>query len=150
MTQPPHVPSAPNPAWEFVIGPPDLTLPEFPEITPDHLVDAAGRAVRHAQDGVAEILASAEDPSFHTVTLALERALQPADALSALVRVFESNVQTDAVAESAAAAAAATANTTEARETARRSARTHAKGLWGTPAESLRGVSNFNPTGFRG
>lgn len=54
------------------------------------------------------------------------------------------------VAESAAAAAAATANTTEARETARRSARTHAKGLWGTPAESLRGVSNFNPTGFRG
>ena len=103
MTQPPHVPSAPNPAWEFVIGPPDLTLPEFPEITPDHLVDAAGRAVRHAQDGVAEILASAEDPSFHTVTLALERALQPADALSALVRVFESNVQTDAVAESAAA-----------------------------------------------
>lgn len=103
MTQPPHVPSAPNPAWEFVIGPPDLTLPEFPAITPDHLVDAAGRAVRHAQDGVAEILASAEDPSFHTVTLALERALQPADALSALVRVFESNVQTDAVAESAAA-----------------------------------------------
>src|SRR5690606_36895233 len=70
---------------------------------PDHLVDAAGRAVRHAQDGVAEILASTEDPSFHTVTLALERALQPSDALSALVRVFESNVQTDAVAEAAAA-----------------------------------------------
>ncbi|HIW92204.1 MAG TPA: hypothetical protein H9870_11150 [Candidatus Corynebacterium avicola] len=52
--------------------------------------------------------------------------------------------------EAAAAAAAAAANTTEARETARRAARTHARGMWGTPAESLRGVSGFNPTGFRG
>jgi peptidyl-dipeptidase Dcp len=102
VIQPPHVPSAPNPAWEFVEGPPDLTLPDFQAITPQHLIEAAGLAVRRAQDGVADILSSAEDPTFHTVTLALERALQPADSLSALVRVFESNVQTDAVAEAAA------------------------------------------------
>ena len=42
----------------------------------------------------------------------------------------------------------ATANTTRPGDRLR-SARTHAKGLWGTGGV-LRGVSNFNPTGFRG
>ncbi|MGO1451287.1 MAG: M3 family metallopeptidase, partial [Brevibacterium yomogidense] len=81
---------------------PDLALPDFAGITPSHLTEAATLAVGFAQDAVADILASSEEASFQTVTLALERALQPADALSALVRVYESNVQTDAVAEAAA------------------------------------------------
>ena len=102
MTQPPTVPPAPNPAWEFVSSTPDLALPDFAGITPSHLTEAATLAVGFAQDAVADILASSEEASFQTVTLALERALQPADALSALVRVYESNVQTDAVAEAAA------------------------------------------------
>lgn len=102
MIQPPHAQASPNPAWEYVLDPPVLTLPDFAAITPAHLVEAATRAVSHAQDAVADILASEEDPTFHTVTLALERALLPADALAALVRVFESNVQTDEIAEAAA------------------------------------------------
>lgn len=102
MTQPPIVPSAPNPAWEFVSSTPDLALPDFADITPAHLTEAATLAVGHAQDVVAGILASTEEATFQSVTLALERATQPADSLSALVRVYESNVQTDAVAEVAA------------------------------------------------
>src|SRR5699024_2481830 len=76
--------------------------PDFAAITPDHLVEAATWAVGHAQGVVSGILTSSEDPTFQSVTLALERAMQPADALGALVRVYESNVQTDAVAEAAA------------------------------------------------
>lgn len=102
MTQPPTVQSSPNPAWEFVSSTPDRALPDFAAITPDHLVEAATWAVGHAQGVVSGILTSSEDPTFQSVTLALERAMQPADALGALVRVYESNVQTDAVAEAAA------------------------------------------------
>lgn len=102
MTQPPTVQSSSNPAWEFVSRTPDRALPDFAAITPDHLVEAASWAVGHAQDVVSGILTSSEDPTFQTVTLALERAMQPADALGALLRVYESNVQTDAVAEAAA------------------------------------------------
>ncbi|WP_245579940.1 M3 family metallopeptidase [Brevibacterium album] len=109
MTQPPTVDSpagdrsaAANPVWEFVSAPADLALPDFAAIAPAHIVDAGDRVVAAVRQSVTALLASGEEPSFASVTLPLERAQLPARALAAFVRVLESNVLDDALAEAVA------------------------------------------------
>ncbi|GAA2095983.1 M3 family metallopeptidase [Brevibacterium salitolerans] len=109
MTQPPTVDTpAGNPhahgnaAWEFVAHTPDLALPDFAALTPEGLREACARTVAGVRESVSAILASTDEPAFTGVTLPLERAKLPARALAALVRVLESNVMDEGLAEAVA------------------------------------------------
>ena len=90
---------ASNPVWDFVSAPPDLALPDFSAFTPEHLHDAARRAIEHQETRIARIRSASTDPTFANTTLQLGEAGHPLFRLQALVRVIEANLLTEEWAE---------------------------------------------------
>ncbi len=93
-----------NPVLDYIHGPVGLRLPDVAAIEPGHFTTAAKAVVAEQQRAVAAILAQAEEPSLTNTTIRIDRAKEPAFRLQALMRLFESNLQTEEFGTALAAA----------------------------------------------
>lgn len=83
-----------NPVLDYIHGPVGLRLPDVAAIAPEHFTAAAEAVVADQQEAVAAIVAQAEEPSLTNTTIRIDQAKEPAFRLQALMRLFESNLQT--------------------------------------------------------
>ncbi|WP_420732945.1 M3 family metallopeptidase [Brevibacterium luteolum] len=93
-----------NPVLDYIHGPVGLRLPDVAAIEPGHFTTAAEAVVAEQQQAVAAILAQADEPSLTNTTIRIDQAKEPAFRLQALVRLFESNLQTEEFGTALAAA----------------------------------------------
>ncbi|PMB98549.1 M3 family metallopeptidase [Brevibacterium luteolum] len=93
-----------NPVLDYVHGPVGLRLPDVAAIEPGHFTTAAEAVVAEQRQAVAAILAQADEPSLTNTTIRIDQAKEPAFRLQALMRLFESNLQTEEFGTALAAA----------------------------------------------
>lgn len=93
-----------NPVLDYIHGPVGLRLPDIAAIEPGHFTTAAEAVVAEQQQAVAAILAQADEPSLTNTTIRIDQAKEPAFRLQALMRLFESNLQTEEFGTALAAA----------------------------------------------
>lgn len=93
-----------NPVLDYIHGPVGLRLPDIAAIEPGHFTTAAEAVVAEQQQAVAAILAQANEPSLTNTTIRIDQAKEPAFRLQALMRLFESNLQTEEFGTALAAA----------------------------------------------
>ncbi len=93
-----------NPVLDYIHGPVRLRLPDVAAIEPGHFTTAAEAVVAEQQQAVAAILAQADEPSLTNTTIRIDQAKEPAFRLQALMRLFESNLQTEEFGTALAAA----------------------------------------------
>ncbi|NUL59309.1 M3 family metallopeptidase [Brevibacterium luteolum] len=93
-----------NPVLDYIHGPVGLRLPDVAAIEPGHFTTAAEAVVAEQQQAVAAILAQADEPSLTNTTIRIDQAKEPAFRLQALMRLFESNLQTEEFSTALAAA----------------------------------------------
>lgn len=93
-----------NPVLDYIHGPVGLRLPDVAAIEPGHFTTAAEAVVAEQQQAVAAILAQADEPSLTNTTIRIDQAKEPAFRLQALMRLFESNLQTEEFGTALAAA----------------------------------------------
>lgn len=93
-----------NPVLDYIHGPVGLRLPDVAAIEPGHFTTAAEAVVAEQRQAVAAILAQADEPSLTNTTIRIDQAREPAFRLQALMRLFESNLQTEEFGTALAAA----------------------------------------------
>ncbi|WP_286955963.1 M3 family metallopeptidase [Brevibacterium sp. UBA7493] len=93
-----------NPVLDYVHGPVGLRLPDVAAIEPGHFTTAAEAVVAEQRQAVAAILTQADEPSLTNTTIRIDQAKEPAFRLQALMRLFESNLQTEEFGTALAAA----------------------------------------------